>query len=190
MWRGKFGDPVPPIGPLPGVRLGEVVAYEFQLPERFLPKQGYAGLERTFLLVDLGISMARPAWSRMTTDSGKPVDGIDPDLKEAVTWYVDLVHVTDREDTIITRDLYIDVMVPTDGRHQRMLDLDEYADAIEAGSLPVDIAVDGLRRWQAFLDRHLHADRDPREHWTDFPPRAIEELRQLPAPLGPVVTAP
>ena len=52
------------------------------------------------------------------------------------------------------RDLYIDVMVPTDGRPYRLLDLDEYADAIEDGTLSVDVAVDGLRRWQLFLDRY------------------------------------
>jgi hypothetical protein len=46
------------------------------------------------------------------------------------------------------------------------------------------------RRWQRFLDRHLHAARDPAGQWTDFPPRRLRELAALPAPLGPVVTAP
>lgn len=41
-----------------------------------------------------------------------------------------------------------------------------------------------------FLDRHLHAARDPHGQWTDFPPRRLRELAALPAPLGPVVTAP
>jgi hypothetical protein len=86
--------------------------------------------------------------------------------------------------------LYIDVLVPTDGRHQRLLDLDEFADAIDAGQLDVGTAVDGLRRWQLFLDRHWHAARDPHGQWTDFPPRRLRELAGLPAPLGPVVTAP
>ncbi len=93
-------------------------------------------------------------------------------------------------DSITVRDLYIDVLVPVDGRHQRLLDLDEFADAIEAGQLDVGTAVDGLRRWQRFLDRHLHAARDPNSQWTDFPPRRLRELAALPAPLGPVVTAP
>jgi hypothetical protein len=66
----------------------------------------------------------------------------------------------------------------------------EYADAIADGTVPVPVAVDGLRRWQAFLDRCLHRDRDPRHGWTDFPPAAIAALAALPAPLGPVVTAP
>jgi predicted RNA-binding protein associated with RNAse of E/G family len=82
------------------------------------------------------------------------------------------------------------VLVPADGRHQRLLDLDEFADAIEAGQLDTGTAVDGLRRWQRFLDRHLHADRDPQHGWTDFPPRRLRELAALPAPLGPIVTVP
>jgi hypothetical protein len=83
-----------------------------------------------------------------------------------------------------------DILVPVDGRRHRLLDLDEFADAIEAGQLNTGTAVDGLRRWQRFLDRHLHAARDPHGQWTDFPPRRLGELAALPAPLGPVVTAP
>ncbi|MBB4908350.1 putative RNA-binding protein associated with RNAse of E/G family [Actinophytocola algeriensis] len=103
---------------------------------------------------------------------------------------MDLVHVSTTQDSITVRDLYADVLVPTDGRHQRLLDLDEFADAIEAGQLDVATAVDGLRRWQRFLDRHLHAARDPSETWTDFPPQRLRDLAALPSPLGPVVTAP
>jgi len=79
-------------------------------------------------------------------------------------------------------------MVPTDGRHYRQLDFDEFADAIEAGVVPIGVATDALRRWQLFLDRHLHRDRDPAAQWADFPPKATKELAALPAPLGPVVT--
>jgi hypothetical protein len=81
-------------------------------------------------------------------------------------------------------------MVPTDGRHQRLIDLDEFADAIEAGALPIDVAVDGLRRWQRFLDTYVHHERDPRAAWSNFPPAQISELAGLAAPLGPVVTTP
>jgi hypothetical protein len=48
--------------------------------------------------------------------------------------------------------------------------------------------LDGLRRWQRFLDTYVHRDRDPRAAWSDFPPKAIENLAALPSPLGPVVT--
>ena len=75
-------------------------------------------------------------------------------------------------------------MVPTDGRPYRLLDLDEYADAIEDGTLSVDVAVDGLRRWQLFLDRYLHTDRWPVSRWSDFPPGIIRTLCDLAAPFG------
>jgi hypothetical protein len=182
VWRGAHGDPRPLFGPLPGIRLGDTLAYEFQLPDSFVPWPGRTLLERVFVLLDLGVSMSVPAW-RST---------VGTDLAQAgpTTWYVDLVHVSTTQDSITVRDLYIDVLVPTDGRHQRLLDLDEFADAIEAGQLDVATAVDGLRRWQRFLDRHLHTARDPSEKWTDFPPRRLRDLAALPSPLGPIVTAP
>jgi hypothetical protein len=189
VWRGAHGDPVPPFGPLPGIRIGDTLAYEFQLPDRFVPWPGRTLLERVFVLLDLGVSMARPCWRRMRTPN-REVNGIDADRDEPATWYVDLIEVTHEEDRIILRDLYIDVMVPTDGRHQRMLDLDEFADAVEAGKLDTRTAVDALRRWQLFLDRHLHDSRDPADDWTDFPPQRVRALSALPGPLGPVVTVP
>lgn len=189
VWRGAHGDPVPPFGPLPGVRIGDTVAYEFQLPDRFVPWPGRSLLERVFVLLDLGVSMALPCWRQMRTPEGN-VDGIDAHLDEPRTWYIDLVHVGYEEERIIVRDLYIDVMVPVDGRHQRMLDLNEYADAMEQGQLDPALAVDGLRRWQRFLDLHLHSGRDPGQDWTDFPPRRVRVLSAIPGPLGPVVTVP
>lgn len=189
VWRGAHGDPVPPFGPLPGIRIGDTLAYEFQLPDRFVPWPGRSLLERAFVLLDLGVSMARPCWRRMRTPDGE-IDGIDAALDEPKTWYVDLIEVAHEEDRIILRDLYIDVMVPVDGRHQRLLDLGEFADAIERGQLDTATAVDALRRWQRFLDRHLHEGRDPVGEWTDFPPQRVRALSALPGPLGPVITVP
>lgn len=176
VWRGQHGDSEPPFGPLPGVRDGDTLAYEFELSANFVPWPGKTRLERTFVLLDLGVSMSQPVW-RTATHVNRENAGSD-------TWYVDLVHITENESAIIVRDLYIDVMVPVDGRHQRELDLDEYADAMEAGELDTATAIDGLRRWQRFLGRHLHDD------WTDFPPARIRDLADLPAPVGPVVTTP
>jgi hypothetical protein len=182
VWRGAHGDPVPLFGPLPGVRQDHTIAYEFQLPDRFVPWPGRGLLERVFVLLDLGVSMSLPAW--------RATAGVDRTKEGPTSWYVDLVHVTTEQEKVVVRDLYLDVLVPTDGRHQRLLDLDEYADAIEAGQLDLPTAIDGLRRWQRFLDCHLHAARDPHDTWTDFPPRRLRDLAALPSPLGPVVTAP
>src|SRR5690348_13955155 len=142
VWRGRHGDPVPLFGPLPGVRAGDTLAYEFELQARFVPWPGRTRLERVFVLLDLGVSMSRPVW--------RSAPGASREESGPGTWYVDLVQVTARQNSLTVRDLYIDVMVPTDGRHQRLLDLDEFADAIESGDLDVSTAVDGLRRWQQF----------------------------------------
>jgi hypothetical protein len=166
VWVGRYGDPVPLLGPLPGVRAGPVLAYEFGLPDCFVPMPGGSLVQRSFALLDLGVSMAIPCWQHMTAPDGTVVRSQNHDSAVAPSWYVDLVHVTDEGSSVILRDLYIDVMVP------------------------VPVAVDGLRRWQAFLDRCLHQGRDPRYGWTDFPPAAIAGLAARPGPLGPVVTAP
>ena len=100
------------------------------------------------------------------------------------SWYVALVTVEVHPNRYTFRDLYLDVMVPTDGRHYRMLDLDEYADAMSDGTLSLDDAVDGLRRWQHFLDRYLHAGRWPAGAWSDFPPHSIRRLFELPGPFA------
>jgi hypothetical protein len=170
-------------GPLPGVRHEGVVAYEFELPESYEPWPGRTLLERVYVLLDVGVSFADVCWARRTMPDGAVVDRTsDGDG----TWYVDLITVGQDGDRYTFRDLYIDVLVPMDGRHYRMLDLDDFADAIESGQLSLTAAIDALRRWQRFLDQHLHADRGPLATWTDFPPAAIASLVSLPAFGNPV----
>jgi len=159
------------------------VAYEFKLPDSFEPWPGRSLLERTFVLLDLGVSFANPCWVRHLKADGAVIDRTQDGSD---TWYVDLVTVEREGDRYTFRDLYIDVMVPMDGRHYRMLDLDEFADAIDNASLSIVLAIDALRRWQRFLDRHLHADRAPMGTWTDFPPAAILPLLELPPFVAPV----
>lgn len=179
--RGTQQDLAFRFGPLPGFRLGSVVAYEFELPERYEPWPGRTRLERTFVLLDVGVSLANPCWARETKPGGSVVE-VDPRGRDS--WYVDLVTVEAQRGRYTFRDLYIDVMVPTDGRHYRMLDLDEYADTMSDSTLPLDDAIDGLRRWQHFLDRYLHVDRWPAGAWSDFLPRSIRRLSELPAPFA------
>ena len=173
-------------GPLPGARLGQIVAYDFELPESFEPWPGRTLRERTFVLLEFGVSFANPCWVRHVRQDGVVVDRT---LEGGDTWYVDLVSVGLTGDVYTFRDLYVDVMVPMDGRHYRMLDLDEFADAIEDGVIGIEEAVDALRRWQRFLDCHLHAAREPLGAWTDFPPAAITPLRDLP-PFAPAQSVP
>ena len=179
--RGTHKDLAFAVGPLPGLRLGNVVAYEWELPERFEPWPGRTRLERTFVLLDLGVSLANPCWVRETKADGSVVEA-DPRGQDS--WYVDLVTVEMQGNRYTFRDLYIDLIVPTDGRHYRMLDLDEYADAMADGRLSLSVAMDGLRRWQRFLDQHLHTDRFPAATWSDFPPASIRHLCEMKATFG------
>lgn len=179
--RGAHQDQGSLFGPLPGLRLGDVVAYEFELPERFEPWPGRTRLERTFVLLDVGVSFANPCWVRAIEPDGSVAE-MDPPGRDS--WYVDLVTVEGHLDRYTFRDLYVDLIVPTDGRPYRMLDLDEFADAMADGTVSLEDAVDGLRRWQRFLDRYLHADRWPPAEWSDFPPASIRGLLELAAPFG------
>lgn len=52
VWRGAHGDPVPLFGPLPGVRIDDTLAYEFELAARYIPWPGRSRLERVFVLLD------------------------------------------------------------------------------------------------------------------------------------------
>jgi hypothetical protein len=155
------------VGPLPGARYGQVVAYEFELPHSYEPWPGRTLTERTFVLLQFGVSFATPCWVRHTRQDGTVVD--------RTLECRDSVAVAGATYTV--RDLYVDVVVPVDGRHYRMLDLDEFADALASGVLGVEEAADALRRWQRFLDRHLHAPREPIGAWTDFPPRPCSNSR-------------
>jgi Protein of unknown function (DUF402) len=124
VWRGAHGDPEHLFGPLPGFREDGVVAYEFELPERFEPWPGRTRLERTFVLLDVGVSFANPCWQRAIHHDGSVVE-TDPMGRNS--WYADLITVqTVGNHSHVFRDLYLDVIVPTDGRYYRMLDLDEF----------------------------------------------------------------
>lgn len=182
VWRGAHGDPRNLFGPLPGLRAGDVVAYEFELPERFEPWPGRTRLERTFVLLDVGVSFANPCWCRATNPDGSM---IETDPMGAQSWYVDLITIHKRGNNgFVCLDLYVDVIVPTDTRHYRLLDVDEYADAMLNGTLSLEEAADGLRRWQKFLDRYLHNGRWPSAEWFDFPPASIHELANSAAPIA------
>lgn len=117
--RGKYLNSGLLFGPLPGFRIGDVVAYEFQLPDRFEPWPGRTLVERTFVLLDVGVSFANPCWVRARNQDGRVAEG---DARGKDSWYVDLgsVHVQNNRYTFL--DLYIDAIVPTDSRTCRILD--------------------------------------------------------------------
>lgn len=156
-------------GPFRGVRLGDAVAYEFELDHSVVPRPGTTRLERVFVLLDVGVQLSNPPYWRG---------------EDAACWYVDLVAVSGGNGRFTVWDQYVDLIVATDGRPYRMLDLDEFAVAVQQGALSWSEATDALRRWQLFLDRYLHRERFPAAGWIDFPPAAITPLAALPPPLA------
>lgn len=168
VFRGHYTKPNELFGPLPGFRQDNILCYEFELPERFIPAEGKTSVERIFVILDLGISFSNPIWFQ-----GQEID----------TWYTDLIHIEQQDNNYICLDLFIDALIPTDGRPYRQLDLEEFAVAVDTQQLTWKIASDGLQRWQAFLDRYLHQERFPTVQWSNFPPEAIKDLQALPVPL-------
>ena len=185
---GHHKHPSPELfGPLPGRRLGQVIAYEMQAPSSFYPWPGRSRLERKFALLDVGVSFGIPCWSRHTRRDST-VFSVPPVQEHC--WYIDLVTIErDPAGRFVLRDLFIDIMI-SDGQIPRMLDLDEIADARMNGWITTAQLTHGLRRWQLFLDRHVHHSRYPRNTLTDFPPAAIRPLAGLAGTFGPPVTWP
>ncbi|GAA2527294.1 hypothetical protein [Winogradskya humida] len=144
-----------------GHRHGAAIAYDWGFPWH-----GEEKLQRSFILLDTGFQINQPV--------------IFPDQQRG-WWYCDLVRIVDNGHTVHVDDDWIDVIVGPPDHPYRILDLDEYGDAIAAGEIDAAAGVDGLRRTQMFLDRHLNRRHDTRrDSWPDFPPQAIAGLAALP----------
>ncbi|MDI6102127.1 DUF402 domain-containing protein [Actinoplanes sp. NEAU-A12] len=144
-----------------GHRDGDAIVYDWGFTW-----QGADWEQRTFLLLDTGFQINQPV--------------IFPEHQRG-WWYCDLVRIVDEGHTVHVADHWIDVIVGPPDLPYRVLDLDEYGDAIAAGDLDAATGADGLRRTQTFLDRHLNRWPDiSRDSWPDFPPRAIAVLADLP----------
>jgi len=77
-------------GPFPGVRLGDAIAYEFELDESLVPRPGTTRLERVYVLLDVGVQLSNPPYWHG---------------KDAACWYVDLVTVTGTENLMMAATL-------------------------------------------------------------------------------------
>ena len=83
-------------------------------------------------------------------------------------WYVDLVDVRwVDENTLLLKDLYLDIIVEGNGPTYRIIDLDDLADALMNQKISVEAIHAPLWRLQQFLDNHLHDGKD-------FPPAIIQ----------------
>ena len=156
-------------GPFEGAIIGDVLAYTFVWVDT-KQEPPHTFCERVFVLLDVGAQIANPPlWAG----------------RETTSRYVDLVTVTREGNTVAIRDLYIDAVVSTDGRGYRLLDLEEYGEALDSNAITQDEAIDGMKRWQLFLDRYLHDGEFPVSSWKNFPPvsfRAFDVLDNLTDP--------
>ena len=151
----------------PGVRTGDnVVAYDVPiLPQWQAP--GRPTVDRCFVIPDEGVQVMKPNTFTGVLEGG---------------WYIDLVDVEEPEPKrLIIRDLQVDILLPPVSVRYEVLDLDEFADAMENGSIDAATAIRVLRDTQRFIDKHLrNLDQDVLESWPDFPPATVRELAELP----------
>ena len=157
-------------GPFPGIRNGRVAAYEFPLFDTPV-REGWLPRVRSYLLLDEGIQMACPPGGLPAEQDG--------------WWYIDLVEITEDGNQIDVMDHYLDVIVGPPEHYYRVLDMDEFGDALAEGKLTVEQAVAGLRNFQRFLDTYLNRRHQTTLGWPDFPPRAIRSLADWKTDLFP-----
>lgn len=139
-----------------GVRHGSAVGFRWGFwPDEHIVQTSFLLPEEGFLIAQpVGFPAGQPGW-----------------------WYCDLVSVDGDGDgaPYVVRDLYIDVIIGPPEHPYRVLDLDEHADAMATGVVPVEQGLDGLRRTQRFLDSRLNR-RDTTRAWPDFPPADVRAL--------------
>lgn len=145
-----------------GLRRGQVVAYDWGFEQA-----GREWVQRSFVLLDEGVQINQP---------------VNFPEQQRGWWYCDLVTIVDDGDTVAVNDMWIDFIVGPASHPYRVLDLDEYADAMSDGRLSPADAVAGLRRAQSFLDRRLNRRHDVTRSWPDFPPATVVELLTVQLP--------
>lgn len=153
------------LGPLPGIRRGNVAAYEFDVAPRWfmhhVSPPEYPVRQRAFVLIDERMQLNQPV--------------VFPESHRG-WWYADLVSLADHDSELLVTDDYLDVIVGPPNRPYRVLDMDEYAAAFASGGVTAARVMTGLTAFQRFLDTHLNAGWTLPDRWPDFPPTAINVL--------------
>jgi hypothetical protein len=150
-----------------GVRTGDnVVAYDVPILPRW-QAPGRPTVDRCFVIPDEGVQITQPNTFTGVLEGG---------------WYVDLVEVEESEPKrLVVHDLQVDIVIPPVSVRYELLDLDEFADVLEDGSIDPATAVRVLRNTQRFIDKHLrNLDQDVLTSWPDFPPATVLKLAELP----------
>lgn len=83
-------------------------------------------------------------------------------------WYADLIKIEYvSENEISLTDLYLDIIIESNGQTYKMIDFDDFADALVGGKINICDTEIPLKNLQSFLDNHLHDGKD-------FPPSIIK----------------
>lgn len=145
-----------------GLRRDGVVAYDWGFRQR-----GRDYLQRSFVLLDDGVQINQPV-------------AFPP--RQRGWWYCDLVTVVDDGEVLRVDDMWIDVIVGPPDHPYRLLDLDDYGQAMSDGRLSPSAAAEGLTRAQRFLDRRLNRRHEVDQSWPAFPPAEVEALLNVSLP--------
>ena len=101
-------------------------------------------------------------------DKGIKVSKVFDNAGQMVYWYCDIIetHYDEKENTYTFNDLLIDVVVYPDGQVE-VLDMDEFADAMEQGILSVGTIAHAMRATDDLLHTIYAGEFDKYTHYID-----------------------
>ena len=101
-------------------------------------------------------------------DKGIKVSKVFDNAGQMVYWYCDIIetHYDEKENTYTFNDLLIDVVVYPDGQVE-VLDMDEFADAMEQGILSVGTIAHAMRATDDLLHTIYAGDFEKYTHYID-----------------------
>jgi predicted RNA-binding protein associated with RNAse of E/G family len=83
-------------------------------------------------------------------------------------WYIDFIEIeVQPNDSLVLRDVYLDMVVEGMGPTYRIVDADELAEAFGKGHISSEQMCRILKNLQTFVDDHLHRDIN------NFPPKSV-----------------
>ena len=102
-------------------------------------------------------------------DKGIKVSKVFDNAGQMVYWYCDIIetHYDEKENTYTFNDLLIDVVVYPDGQVE-VLDMDEFADAMEQGILSVGTIAHAMRATDDLLDTISAGEFGRYTHYIDW----------------------
>ena len=101
-------------------------------------------------------------------DKGIKVSKVFDNARQMVYWYCDIIetHYDEKENTYTFNDLLIDVVVYPDGQVE-VLDMDEFADAMEQGILSVGTIAHAMRATDDLLHTIYAGEFEKYTHYID-----------------------